>query len=232
VQLDTVQIFDPDEPDTPFGWWEAGDHHFSNTEHAILNPSTAAQCRALWAKIGATVFGSVSEMARQEETDEELRTRIKNTYGLGAPEVVTRERYDRARRRLLRKWLELQRIEYARQAEVESFYGEAEKEEKKLRVTMVRRRGAEVGGEMTKPEQLFPGVEWEEWTPGGWCIHAGGVGYALTRNTVSGKWGAEVWAQEHVNSGIYGDQSEALAWLRARIIEHRDELCRVTKEEQ
>jgi hypothetical protein len=91
--------------------------------------------RAQWDKLRACQTGSVSEMARLEETDEEFRTRIKNTYGLGAPEVVTRERHDRARRRLLRKWLELQRIEYARQAEVESFYGEAEKEEKKLRPT-------------------------------------------------------------------------------------------------
>lgn len=146
VQLDTVQIFDPGAPDTPFGWWEAGDHFFSHTEHAILNPSTAAQCRALWvklrdgidegewAKIGATVFGSVSEMVRlEEETDEEFRERIQAAYGLGDPEVVTRDRYDRARRRLMRKWLELQSLEYVRQAEVESFYGEAEKEEKKHR---------------------------------------------------------------------------------------------------
>ena len=78
-----------------------------------------------------------------------------------------------------------------------------------------------------KPPELFPGLEWEkhEFERGCWEVNP------------------SVWCQLRIRGGVYtatfdvlrcgvdrkfDTQDEALDWLRARIIAHRDELCRVT----
>lgn len=76
-----------------------------------------------------------------------------------------------------------------------------------------------------KPEALFEGVEWERENRAKYHAKLFGVGVSLTRSTFYGNgWTGFAFGEKRGPC----DLEEALTWLRAKVIEARDELCRVT----
>lgn len=84
--------------------------------------------------------------------------------------------------------------------------------------------------EPEKPEALFDGVEWVDIStrPGVICWHASISGIDV--ELVPPKVGEKTWVASFVDDPLSGHPGErdALTWLRTKVIEARDELCRVT----
>ena len=83
------------------------------------------------------------------------------------------------------------------------------------------------------PPELFVGVEWEHHgrtlCADIWRTEVMGIGCCLVRDfdyRPDEGWQAS-WDFD-VDGSDYGSQEQASTWLRAKVIEARDELCKVT----
>lgn len=82
------------------------------------------------------------------------------------------------------------------------------------------------------PEALFGGVDWDHVhrniLEDRWAVVLHQVEYCIARDHDTGEWSGSFLSLSGENDRTVGNREQVLAWLRTKVIEARDELCRVT----